>query len=271
MFQRVFAEKPDLLVVGDHPYWTSIILGGIIGSYCWLEVFNRIFVAESVSEVRKVAAGAPFLMVLIYVVLIIMSMGGALIPEVVADPEAGFFTLFNMAGGPLLLAFGAIVVVAAEMSSIDSQLATNSVVVANNLVKPFRPNMSERQLIAVCRLSALGFVLAALVVAMMDLPMLVTIAIFTYENLVHLFPTVILGAVWSRGTRAAAVAGLAVGVPFTVYFMWNAAAFQTLFGSWTPGIVGFVLNIVVYIIVSLLSRADERVNELFAELSQKSS
>ncbi|MEW6082013.1 MAG: sodium:solute symporter family protein [Bacillota bacterium] len=266
LLSRLASEKPELLTIADKPYWTCIILGGIIGSYCWLEIFNRIFVAESVSEVRKVIVGAPFLMVLIFVMLVIMSMGGSLIAEVAADPEAGFLTMFTMAGGPLLLAFAAIVIVAAEMSSIDSQLATNSVVVANNIIKPFKPGLTDRQILTICRISALVFVLSALVVAMMELPMLVSIAIFTYENLVNLFPTIILGALWTRGNKTAAVAGLSVGIPVTLYFTWNATLSQALFGSWTPGIIGFTLNTLIYVIISLASRPQPSTTELFQEL-----
>ncbi len=269
IFQVLVAERPDHLIVTDMPYWSSIILAGIIGSYCWLEIFNRIFLAKNTREVRKVAAGAPVILVIFCFTLLTLSAAGSLIPEVAADPEAGFLIMFNMAGGPILLAMAAIVIIAGEMSSLDSQLATNSVVVANNFVKPFKPDMTDKQMIRVMRIAAAAFVISSLFLAMMELPALVYLAIFTYENLVHMFPAIILGALWKRGNTTAALAGICVGIPITVYFTFFPDHLAAFVGSWQPGIVGFAVNVTIYVVVSLLSKPDPRVEALFDELEKE--
>ncbi len=269
IFQQVAAQAPDHLIVANEPYWSSIILGGIIGSYCWLEIFNRIFIAKSRQDCRNVAAGAPFFLSIFYFTLVTMSIGGTLFPAVAADPEAGFLIMFKMAGGPILLAFGAIAIIAAEMSSIDAQLITNSVVIANNIIRPYMPKMTDRQVISLSRGAAFLFVVVALILAMLDLSALVYIAIFTYECLVHLFPTIIIGALWDRGTTKAAIVGLVCGLPFTLFFTAFPDKLPAIFGNWTPGVLGFVINVSLYVIISLASKPQDHVESLFKELKKQ--
>ncbi len=266
MLRQVAEKTPELLTVADSPYWASVIIAGILGSYCWLETFNRMFVAGSVREIKICTAGAPLLAAGMYVTLLLVGIGGSLIPEVLADPESGFLTMARMAGGPLMVGFAGIIVMAAEMTSIDSQLATNSVVMANNIVKRFKPDLTEKEVVRIGQITVVVSCILALAIAMMDLPMLMEIAIFTFQHIVHIFPTAIIGILWKRGTAKAAWAGLAVGLPITAYLTLNEAVATTVFGSWTPGIIGFVVNLFVYVVVSLTTEPDGYVEELFAQI-----
>lgn len=269
IFQEVAIKFPERLTVASPPYWSSINIAGIIGSYCWLEIFSRIFIAKSKADCRNVAAGAPFFFTIFQFTLISMCIGGVLFPEVVADSEAGFLTMFSMAGGPILLAFAAIAIIAAEMSSVDAQIITNSVVIANNIIRPYKSDMNDRQIIKLSRGSAFVFVVVALIVAMLDLPALIYLAIFSYECLVHLFPTIILGALWNRGNTKAALAGIICGLPITLYFTAFPDQVPAALGSWTPGILGFVINVSVYVIISLVSQPLDHVRPLFNQLKKQ--
>lgn len=267
MLRQVAEKTPEILVVSDVPYWSSVIMAGIIGSYCWMELFNRMFVAESEKDIKLVTAGAPLIGASMYVTLLVLGIGASLIPEVAANPEGGFLTMARMAGGPVLLSLAGIIVIAAEMSSIDSQLATNSMVVANNIVRKFHKDLTERDILKIGRITVIVSLVIALTVSMMDLPMLQEIAIFTFQHIVHIFPTAIIGVLWSRGTSLAAWLGMAVGLPITAFFTLNSELAATMFGSWTPGIIGFSINLLIYITVSLLSKPDDYVKGLFKQLN----
>lgn len=56
--------------------------------------------------------------------------------------------------------------------------------------------------------------------------------------------------------------GLPVTVLLGLYPEWSAA----YFGTWAPGILGLVVNIVVYVVVSLFSKPESYVEELFKEV-----
>ena len=67
-----------------------------------------------------------------------------------------------------------------------------------------------------------------------------------YEFLVAMFFTIIIGALWERGTAKAAWASLIVG--------WRAGITTAFFAS------------IVYFAVSLVSLQDEKIEALFAEV-----
>lgn len=270
LFARLMAEKPDILTVASAPMWSSWILVGIIGSYCWLEVLNRIFLARSVEDLRIVAAGAPILGSLMYFLLMILGLGGALLPEVAKDQtsaESGFFTMFKMAGGPWLLAFAGVVVLAAEMSSVDSQMNAAGVVLARNVLTT-RGREDEARTLRLSRWIIGLWMLAATLLSMLELPWLVQIAVWTYEFIVHLFPVTVLGALWRRGTAPAAVAGMVAGMAVTAALQLQPGWTEAL-GGWGPGVVGFAVNLAIYLVGSLLRPADPRVEELFAGVGRQ--
>lgn len=126
--------------------------------------------------------------------------------------------------------------------------------------------MTDRQLVKTSRIVIVVEACLAGGLAMLELPMLMNIAIFTFEHIVHVFPTAILGILWHRGNRRAAWTGLLTGLPVTVllglYPEWSAAHF----GTWAPGILGLVVNIAVYVVVSLCSKPESYVEELFEEV-----
>lgn len=267
MLARVAAEAPQLLVVeaGSEAYWASIILTGTIGGYCWLEMFNRIYIAESVREVRAVAGGAPILTAAFFILLLVMGLGGGLLPEVTGNPEAGFFTMFQLAGGPVMLGFAAIVVIAAEMSSLDSQITSGGVVFTQNVVGHFKKAMGQGQRIRITRTAIAIYALLAYWVATMELPMLVTIAIFSYEFLVHLFPGVIIGAFWKRANAASILSGFVAGMVVSTYLMFANGDVVTGSG-WTAGIVGLAINLIVFVAVALATPPAAGVDQLFEEV-----
>jgi SSS family solute:Na+ symporter len=265
MFARLAVEKPELLTVpAPSGYWASIIIAGTLGAYCWLEVFNRIFVSDSVKTVRKVALGAPIIALLCGAAVLMLSLGAALVPGI-DDPQGGFFALFKMVGGAPMLAFAAVIVIAGEMSSIDSQLATNGVVFARNIVGKLRgSDLDGKKMVLVSRIACAVMVAVGLVVAMMDLPALQLIAIWTFEHLVHLFPAIVLGLLWKRGNLVSAVAGMAVGMPITIILQ----VLGSTPAGWSQGVIGLAANIVIYVAVALIRKPDARTEELFAEVER---
>lgn len=151
MFREVATKMPELLTVQDTAGWSSVIIAGILGSFCWMEIFNRMFVARSEEELTVSTVGAPILGASMYILLLLLGIGAALIPAVAGDPENGFLTLAEMSGGPVLLGLAGILILAAEISSTDSGVVTGGVVIANTIVKRIKPSMSNDKLVRTSR------------------------------------------------------------------------------------------------------------------------
>jgi len=269
MFQQVLAQRPEMLVIEDTKYWTSIIVASFLGAYCWLEIFNRIFLAKSVRDLKIIARGAPILVGTVYFLVGILGIGGSILASVNVDlaaAESGFLTIFSEVGGPVLLAFAAIIIIAAEMSSIDSQIATAGVVLARNAVNEFkRTKLTEDRVVKLSRWIIGIWMVMVYFLSIGELPALIVIAIVTYEFLATMFPTIIIGALWKRGTAKACWASMAVGW-IVCGILQISPVTQAWFGGWGAGITGAFFAIIVYFAVSLASPKDEKVEALFAEV-----
>jgi len=269
MFQQVLAQRPEMLVIGDTKYWTSIIVASALGAYCWLEIFNRIFLARSVRDLKIIARGAPILGGGIYFLVGILGVGGCVLASVNADlaaAESGFLTIFSEVGGPLLLAFAAIIIIAAEMSSIDSQLTTAGIVLARNAVGELKKGgLSDAGVVKLSRIIIAVWMVIVYFMSIGDLPALIVFAIVSYEFLAAMFPTIIIGALWKRGTAKGCWASLAVGwIVCGILQIWPVT--QAWVGGWGAGITGAFFAIIVYFAVSLASPKDKKVEALFTEV-----
>ncbi|WP_096391167.1 sodium:solute symporter family protein [Halopenitus persicus] len=273
LLDQVATQQSELLTVqGSTGYWASIILTGTIGGYAWLEIFNRIFLAKDVTEVKKVAVGAPILVTVTSFMVLVLGLGVGLVPEAAEAGQSAFFVMAEAAGGPLLLAGVGIIVLAAGMSSIDSQLATMGVVVSWNVVKELKPDISTGKAVNVSRVVIVAWVLVAYYLATLDLPLLARIAIWTYEGIVHLFPPIALGLIWKRGNATAALAGIVVGLTTTygINFLLAPSVGGPIaeLAGFTGAIIGLPLNVAIYVIGAYVGTDVEYVDELFAEVAE---
>ena len=268
---RIAASQPELFTVNQSSgYWASIILTGALGGYAWLEVFNRIFLAKNVREVKKVAVVAPLLVVVATFFLFLLGMGASLIPEVSEAGQSAFFVMARMAGGPLLLAGVGIIILAAGMSSIDSQLTTMGVVVSWNIVKELKQDISIERAVNVSRIVIVAWVAVAFYLATLDLPLLAKIGIWTYEGIVHLVPPIVLGLFWRKGNKEGALAGLVVGLVITygINFTMASSMGGPAIAGFTGAIVGLAANVVVYVACAYAFPQVEYVDDLFAEVRE---
>ena len=89
----------------------------------------------------------------------------------------------------------------------------------------------------------------ALIVSQMDIPMLVFLIVMNYQGVALLFPILMGGLFWKRATATGALAGLGSGIILTVILL--IADIEIL--GFIPGIWGVLLDIVVFVIVSLMT------------------
>lgn len=272
LLQQLVAAKPVEWLTIDNPgEFSAVVIACSLGSYCWLEMFNRIFVARSVKDLKMTARAIPIIVVLNGVLMVFLALGCALLPECTASPEAAesaFLTMASRAGGPILLGLFAVIVFTGETSSIDSQLNAYGVVLSKNIVGDnIKGGISERATIQISRIFILVWCIGASYIATLEIPMIFAILIFTYEFLVHLFPGIFFGMFWKRGSALATYCGLAVGIPITVVAM-RSPAFGGLLGGYSAGLMGVIPNMIVYIVVSLLRKPTEHAEKIFREVDE---
>lgn len=101
------------------------------------------------------------------------------------------------------------------------------------------------------------------------------VAFVSYQAICQLAPTLLLGIFWRRGTAAAANAAMVSGilVAAVLELMYPSPLSIPWLGGLTSGVAGLIVNLAVYLAVSLAKPApaaeQDRVDALFEGLKKK--
>src|SRR5882757_8622051 len=240
---------------GDHYgplYIFALIFTGVVGSLCWPTSFQRIYTASSVRSVKSGTLCTVLISGVFYTLLMLVGIAATVLPDVVAHPQAGWFTIMSDYGGTWLLGLGITIVFAASMGHIDGSVQVCGLQIANDLVNTKKRPLSDKQLMQVAKGSMAGYMVLGGVVAYLtfNLTRLQLLAQVSYQGIVQLAVPLFLGIFWrggnARGAVSGMVSGFAVAMVLTFIFPDDIAGL----GSLTGGIVGIAVNLVVFLAVS---------------------
>ncbi|HHC71938.1 MAG TPA: sodium/proline symporter PutP [Thiotrichales bacterium] len=198
----------------------------------------------------------------IAVTWVALSLGGALLVGLLAiphlqpalegpDTEKVFIHLVGALFHPLLAGILLSAVLAAVMSTADSQLLVASSALTEDLYRPFlRPRASQVELVWVGRTAVAVIALLASILAWNPQNRVLDLVAYAWGGFGAAFgPSLLLSLYWRRMTRQGALAGLLVGGATVI--VWSR-----LQGGWFDLyelVPGFVLSALAVVLVSLLS------------------
>ena len=269
------SKLPDALlhVPGDGGkygpwYLFSLIVTGVIGSLCWPTSYQRIYTAKGVRSVKKGTLQTMLIAGGFYVLLTLVALSAASMTDIAKAPQDGWFSLLYDRGGQWLLGMALVIVLAASMGWIDGCVQVCGAQIANDIVHVISPR-TDFQLKVVAKGSMVVYMLASAIVAYIafDYPRLQLLAQMSYQGIVQLAVPMFLGLFWKRGTKLAAVASMSVGFVVAAVLTWLYPDDMSGLGSVTSGVVALGVNLVVYLLVSLVAPQSDaerrRVDELF--------
>jgi Na+/proline symporter len=246
---------------GDYGPWYifSLIFTGVVGSLCWPTSFQRIYTASGVRSVKAGTIRTILISGVFYTLLMLVGIAGTRIPEVLADPQNGWFTLLDQFGGTWLLGLAVVIVFAASMGHIDGAVQVCGLQIANDIVNSGKRKFSDNQLTAIAKTSMVVFMALAGLVAYLTFSMdrLQLLAQISYQGIVQLGVPLFLGIFWRGGNKYGAIAGMVSG--FTVAGVLTLVYPDDIrvLGSITGGIIGFAVNLAVFLVVSAVTRQSE--------------
>jgi SSS family solute:Na+ symporter len=127
-------------------------------------------------------------------------------------------------------------------------LLTAGTIFARNVVRPLRPDLSERGQLRLSRLAMIGFALAAVWLATGASRSLVEIGLSAYAAIGMLAPGVFLAFLWPRAHSGGVLAGIAVG--YAALLLPAATAFSsTWFPGWEQGLLAMAVNAATVVLV----------------------
>lgn len=170
-------------------------------------------------------------------------------------------TLISSHGVLAALVAGVILagILAATMSTADSQLLAASSSVSQNIIKEvvFK-NLSEKASMIIARVTVLLISLVAIFIARDPNSSVFQIVSFAWAGFGAAFgPVMLLALFWKRSNKAGALAGMIAGG--VMVFVWKFAV-RPMGGAWNiyELLPAYLVAIVINIVVSLLTKAPSR-------------
>ena len=170
----------------------------------------------------------------------------------VADGEKIFMVLVNAAFHPVIAGILLAAILAAIMSTADSQLLVSSSALAEDFYKKLlRPNAGQKEIVNVGRAAVLILSVVALLLAFNPDSSVLSLVSYAWAGFGAAFgPALLLSLYWSRMTRNGALAGIVVGALTVVIWKQLSGGIFDLYEI-VPGILFASIAIVA---VSLLGK-----------------
>ncbi|WP_433875623.1 sodium/proline symporter PutP [Sinomonas atrocyanea] len=182
------------------------------------------------------------------------------------DPETVFLILSQIFFHPFIAGLVLAAVLAAIMSTMSSQLIVCSSALVEDLYNIVGRTASPKAQLALGRLGVLVVALVAALLALDSDSKILDLVSFAWAGFGAAFgPIVLLSLYWRRLTAAGAFAGLVTGA-VTVFVWGNIAVLHKAMYEIVPG---FLLNILVAVVVSRLTRPHEDVDAEFEAMERE--
>ncbi|WP_332631790.1 sodium/proline symporter PutP [Halalkalibacter flavus] len=233
---------------------TVSLLAWGVGYFGQPHILTRFMSIRSAAEIPKAR--------LIAVVWVVLSLVGAGLVGIVAitqfdvpidNPESVFILLVQNLFNPWIAGILLAAILAAIMSTIDSQLLVSSSAVAEDFYKQiFRKNASEKELVWVSRGSVIFISIVAVILAKSGGNVLELVS-YAWAGFGAAFgPVIILSLFWRRMTKNGALAGMLTGA--LTIILWGNIEILNNIGLYEL-VPGFILAWIAIVIVSLIDKA----------------
>lgn len=265
-----FATLPGLGSELGPLYYFSIVITGALGSWCWPDIFVRLFTARSAQAVRNSAVKAAPIMFVFLAIMLTMSMLAHQLPEVAAAPDNVWF-LTAAHGGPFVLALAGVAVFAATVGNVNAITAAVGTHTAQDIIHI--GGASEATTTRTARIAIIAATVLAIIGAILTVNVtagLLTLALASYQGIVQLAPALYLGIFWRKGNATGAAVGMLVGFTVAVVLQFLYPVSIPELGGLTSGVVGLIANTLAYVVLSYALPQDAaeraRIDRLFSQL-----
>jgi sodium/proline symporter len=258
----VNAVSPHLLTWLRDLQGTPLTLLGFLSTLGWglgyfgmphiLTRFMGIASEESVPRARRIALVWTALS--LAAAILVGLTGIATFNGNLGDGEVVFIQLIQMFFHPIPAGICLAAILAAIMSTADSQLLVCTSVITEDFYKSFyRRDATQTELVTVGRGAVVGIALIAMLLALDQDSKVMGLVSYAWAGFGAAFgPAMILSLYWRRMTAAGAIAGVLVGA-LTVIAWKNLSGGVFSLYELVPG---FVLSAVAIVLVSALSRRE---------------
>ena len=222
-------------------------------------LFQHWLTAKSAKSFRLTVIAHPLCIMIVWVPCVLVGVwaSGVLPPGI--PPPAVLSAMLNLlVGDPILIGLLTAGVLAAIMSSLDSQFLCLGTIFTNDIVihRAGKKKYSDKQIISIARIFIVCIVGLTYFLAMLAKDANVfDLAIWCFSGFSALFPLVFAALYWKRATKQGAVASILAAV-FTWFYYFHLSGYggEYLVGPGVvPAAICFLASSVAMVLVSLLT------------------
>ncbi len=247
------------VISGGKKYFTYVITFGC----AWMiqaNVWQRISATRNEKDAKKMTVMSFFAYIPLYLIVVFTGMAGIVLYDEL--PSGGIVSdvvLHYM--NPVLSALVFVGISAAIMSTMDSLINTGAMTLVIDLHKNIiRDNPSEKKLVQYSKVATLIVVIIAIFISLKIRSILEISWIASDIISTGAFFPLVLGFVWRRGTAQGAIASMITGLIYCGYNFLHTIGFNVpIFWerqSALQVIIGMGLSLVLYVVVSFLTKPD---------------
>lgn len=231
-FFRFFPERNPHAMLQYFAAWITIGLGSIPQQ----DVFQRVMASKNEQTAVRASIVASLMYLTIAMLpLLIALCGKTLYPELLAQEQQHseqhlIPNLVMQHGGIALqiLFFGALL--SAILSTASGAVLAPASVIGENLIRQFRPETTDKQLLRSVRLSVIGVAIASGIMASMQGNIYELVGQSSAFSLVSLFVPLVAGLYWKKASPTGAVAAMVGGLCVWLIFAFFQIEFSMLYG-----------------------------------------
>jgi SSS family solute:Na+ symporter len=259
MFQKIAEISPTHLLVGpgakmSYGAFFSAVLVSVLGFAMWPHLFMKAYTAKSERVLKQTILMYPTFAIFMVPVLFIGFAGMMQVtPDKLGASDKILPWMFEHMHFPsVVIGLVLAAALAAAMSTQDTVTHGAASVFSEDIVEPLRKEKhTDKQVTNLTRIFVLLFGAVAYLIAVFGGQSLVALLLGAYGSIVQFLPLVAATFFWPRATKAGAICGLLAGVIYNYGIVFKIIP---PFGDIHAGIQGLVVNFVVLIILSLITK-----------------
>ena len=241
-------------------------------------LFQHWLTAKSAKSFRLTVIAHPLCIMVVWVPCVLVgAWASGVLPPGIPPPAVLSAMLNLLVGDPILIGLLTAGVLAAIMSSLDSQFLCLGTIFTNDIVvhRAGKKRYTDKQIISIARIFIICIVTLTYFLAMLAKDANVfDLAIWCFSGFSALFPLVFAALYWKRATKQGAIASIAAAVlSWLYYFHLSGYGGEYLVGPGiVPAAICFAAASVAMVVVSLVTDppSPQTVAKFFPENNSKS-
>lgn len=259
-FDTLETNQPEALTVPGNGYFSFLTFAGLTIPWFFFSLSNpqvsqRLFMPASMKSLRTMLMGFLIFGFIYTIVSVVWGFSASVMFPDLANPDLATPKILSSELVPPILAVIVMVgIMAAAISTIDSILLTLSSLFARDVYGYIKKDSSDKGQLLVGKIVIPIIAILAYLFAQMNVSLIAVLSVASSAGLLVAVPAIIGAFFWKRGTAAGVITSvIASGV---IVIILELAKIKPL--GLASGIWGIVISSILFIGVSLLTKAPEK-------------